>query len=106
MLYPPLSQKNFQKRISCQKNSGADRDTPKKKQKYINIGNNISNYHNKTTNPKKNIAEYTDTKIKKTGKIHYTGQTTQPFIKRDQEHRRKKDNHLSDNKIQKILHRI
>lgn len=40
-------------------------------------------------------------KNKKTGKIHYIGQTTQPFIKRDQEHRRKKDNHLSDNKIQK-----
>ena len=40
-------------------------------------------------------------KNKKTGKIHYIGQTTQPFIKRDQEHRRKKDNRLSDNKIQK-----
>lgn len=40
-------------------------------------------------------------KNKKTGKIHYIGQTTRPFIKRDQEHRRKKDNRLSDNKIQK-----
>ena len=40
-------------------------------------------------------------KNKKTGKIHYIGQTTQPFIKRDQEHRHKKDNRLSDNKIQK-----
>lgn len=40
-------------------------------------------------------------KNKKTGKIHYIGQTIQPFIKRDQEHRRGKDNYLSDNKIQK-----
>ena len=40
-------------------------------------------------------------KNKKTGKIHYIGQTTQPFIKRDQEHRRRKDSRLSDNKIQK-----
>lgn len=40
-------------------------------------------------------------KNKKTGKIHYIRQTIQPFIKRDQEHRRGKDNCLSDNKIQK-----
>lgn len=40
-------------------------------------------------------------KNKKTGKIHYIGQTTRPFIERDQEHRRGKDNSLSDNKIQK-----
>ena len=40
-------------------------------------------------------------KNKKTGKIHYIGQTTQPFIKRDQEHRRRKDSRLCDNKIQK-----
>ena len=45
--------------------------------------------------------EYTDIKIKKTGKIHYIRQTTRPFIERDQEHRRGKDNSLSDNKIQK-----
>lgn len=40
-------------------------------------------------------------KNKKTGKIHYIGQTTQPFTKRDKEHRRRKDSRLSDNKIQK-----
>ena len=38
-------------------------------------------------------------KNKKTGKIHYIGQTTQPFIKRDQEHRSKKDNHRTCEKI-------
>lgn len=40
-------------------------------------------------------------KNKKTGKIHYIGQTIQPFIKRDQEHRQRKNNLFSENKIQK-----
>lgn len=40
-------------------------------------------------------------KNKKTGKIHYIGQTTRPFIKRDQEHRHRKDSRLCDNKIQR-----
>lgn len=99
---PPLSQKIFQKGFPAKK-IPAPTGTPLKKIKIYKI--QVTIYliiMIKQQTLKKNIAEYTDTKIKKTGKIHYIGQTTQPFIKeRPRTQTQKKNNHLSDNKIQK-----